>query len=79
MRRRVVTAQVAPASVAASAFITGGGIGGLAAAAFLRQRGLNAHVYEQAPAFKPAGGGIVLATPPAAVCARRLVLVSRRG
>ncbi|WP_181802841.1 FAD-dependent monooxygenase [Streptomyces shenzhenensis] len=41
--------------------VIGGGIGGLATAAFLQQRGIQAHVYEQAPALQPVGAGIVLA------------------
>jgi salicylate hydroxylase len=41
--------------------IVGGGIGGLAAAAFLRRVGLSATVYEQAAALKEIGAGLVLA------------------
>jgi salicylate hydroxylase len=41
--------------------IVGGGIGGLAAALFLRAAGLQASVYEQAPQAREAGAGIVVA------------------
>lgn len=41
--------------------IVGGGIGGLAAAAFLRRAGLRATVYEQAGALREIGAGLVLA------------------
>lgn len=41
--------------------IVGGGIGGLAAALFLRRAGLDAVVYEQAAALHPVGAGIVVA------------------
>ncbi|HEX3758281.1 MAG TPA: FAD-dependent monooxygenase [Kofleriaceae bacterium] len=41
--------------------IIGGGIGGLAAALFLRRAGLDATVYEQAAALHPVGAGIVVA------------------
>ncbi|GAA4722115.1 FAD-dependent monooxygenase [Nocardioides endophyticus] len=41
--------------------IVGGGIGGLAAAAFLRQAGLGATVYEQAPRIAEVGAGLVVA------------------
>ncbi|MCX4641996.1 MULTISPECIES: FAD-dependent monooxygenase [unclassified Streptomyces] len=51
--------------------IVGGGIGGLAAAAFLRRAGLTATVYEQASALTEVGAGIVLA-PNAARLLRRL-------
>jgi len=40
--------------------IVGGGIGGLAAAVALRQNGLEAHVYEQAPQLKEVGAGVAL-------------------
>ncbi len=40
--------------------IVGGGIGGLAAALFLRRAGLDATVYEQAPALREVGAGIVV-------------------
>lgn len=38
--------------------IIGGGIGGMAAAIGLHKIGVKAHIYEQAPAFKPLGAGI---------------------
>jgi 2-polyprenyl-6-methoxyphenol hydroxylase-like FAD-dependent oxidoreductase len=41
--------------------IVGGGIGGLAAALFLRRAGLDAVVYEQAAELHPVGAGIVVA------------------
>ena len=41
--------------------IIGGGLGGLAAALFLRQAGLDATVYEQAPELREVGAGIVVA------------------
>lgn len=40
--------------------IVGGGIGGLAAALFLRQAGLHATVYEQAPVLREVGAGLVV-------------------
>ncbi|GAA4228372.1 FAD-dependent monooxygenase [Actinomadura meridiana] len=51
--------------------IVGGGIGGLAAAAFLRRAGLPSTVYEQAPVLKEVGAGLVVA-PNAARLLRRL-------
>ncbi|MFG2791945.1 FAD-dependent monooxygenase [Streptomyces sp. NPDC048419] len=51
--------------------IIGGGIGGLAAAAFLRRAGLNATVHEQAPALSEVGAGLVVA-PNAVRLLRRL-------
>ena len=42
--------------------IIGAGIGGLTAAIALRQRGIEAKVYEAAPEIKPLGAGIVMAT-----------------
>ncbi len=41
--------------------IVGGGIGGLAAALFFRQAGLEATIYEQAGELHPVGAGIVIA------------------
>lgn len=41
--------------------IVGGGIGGLATSAFLRREGIPASVYEQAPAMKAVGAGLVVA------------------
>src|SRR6185436_4462075 len=40
--------------------IVGGGIGGLAAALFLRKAGLDATVYEQVPELRESGAGIVV-------------------
>ena len=40
--------------------IVGGGLGGLAAALFLRQAGLEATVYEQVPELREVGAGIVV-------------------
>jgi 2-polyprenyl-6-methoxyphenol hydroxylase-like FAD-dependent oxidoreductase len=51
--------------------VVGGGIGGLAAAAFLRRAGLAAVVYEQASALGEVGAGLVVA-PNAARLLRRL-------
>lgn len=51
--------------------ILGGGIGGLAAAAFLRREGLRATVYEQASEISEVGAGLVVA-PNAARQLRRL-------
>ncbi len=51
--------------------IVGGGIGGVAAAAFLQRAGLPAVVYEQAPALTQVGAGLVLA-PNAVRLIRRL-------
>jgi len=51
--------------------VVGGGIGGLAAAAFLHRAGLPATVYEQAPALSELGAGLVVA-PNAARLLRRL-------
>lgn len=51
--------------------VIGGGIGGLAAAGFLRRAGLTATVYEQAAALTEVGAGIVV-TPNAARMLRRL-------
>jgi salicylate hydroxylase len=60
-------ARAAPPSIA----IVGGGIGGLAAAAFLRRAGLRSTVYEQASQLKAVGAGLVVA-PNAARLLRRL-------
>lgn len=51
--------------------VVGRGIGGLAAAAFLRRAGLAATVYEQVPALGEVGAGLVVA-PNAARLLRRL-------
>src|SRR5215469_12935997 len=51
--------------------IVGGGIGGLATAAFLHLAGLPSTVYEQAPELREVGAGLVVA-PNAARLLRRL-------
>jgi salicylate hydroxylase len=51
--------------------VVGGGIGGLATAAFCHRAGLECTVYEQAPALKEVGAGLVVA-PNAARLLRRL-------
>ncbi|MEU8346529.1 FAD-dependent monooxygenase [Spirillospora sp. NPDC048832] len=51
--------------------IVGGGIGGLAAAAFLSREGISATVYEQASRLREVGAGLVVA-PNAARLLRRL-------
>jgi salicylate hydroxylase len=51
--------------------IVGGGIGGLAAAAFLRRAGLAATVYEQAAQLREVGAGVIVA-PNAARMLRKL-------
>ena len=50
-------AKPAPLRIA----IVGGGLGGLAAALFLRRAGLEATVYEQSGALREVGAGIVVA------------------
>ncbi len=55
--------------------IVGGGIGGLAAAAFLHRAGLPAVVYEQAAELREVGAGLVVA-PNAARLLRRLGVLS---
>ncbi|MFE2219814.1 FAD-dependent oxidoreductase, partial [Streptomyces canus] len=56
--------------------ILGGGIGGLAAAAFLREKGFDSDVYEQAVALTEVGAGLVIA-PNAARLLRRLGVLDR--
>ncbi|WP_246007032.1 FAD-dependent monooxygenase [Actinomadura pelletieri] len=56
--------------------IIGGGIGGLATAAFLRRAGLRGTVYEQAPVLTEIGAGLVVA-PNAARLLRRLGVLER--
>lgn len=51
--------------------VIGGGIGGLATAAFLRRAGMSAEVFEQAPELLEVGAGLVVA-PNAARLLRRL-------
>jgi salicylate hydroxylase len=62
--------------------IVGGGIGGLAAAAFLNQSGLSATVYEQARELREIGAGLVVAPNMARLLRRRPprpALRQRRG
>ncbi|UUU26937.1 FAD-dependent monooxygenase [Streptomyces sp. DSM 40750] len=56
--------------------ILGGGIGGLATAAFLRDKGFDSDVYEQATALTEVGAGLVIA-PNAARLLRRLGVLDR--
>lgn len=56
--------------------VVGGGIGGLAAGAFLRRAGLTATVYEQAPALTEVGAGLV-AAPNVVRLLRRLGVMER--
>jgi salicylate hydroxylase len=44
-----------------SVAVVGGGIGGLAAAAFLHRAGVVTHVYEQAPELREIGAGLIVA------------------
>ena len=63
------------------AAVVGGGIGGLAAAVAMLQRGIDVHVYEQAPALGEVGAGVFL-TPNSIRQLRRLGLaeeVERHG
>lgn len=48
------------ATVALRISVVGGGLGGLAAALFLRKAGLDATVYEQMPELREVGAGIVI-------------------
>jgi salicylate hydroxylase len=68
----MVTSLAGPPRVA----IVGGGIGGLAAAAFLHRAGLRSVVYEQAPQLKEVGAGIVL-SPNVVRLLRRLGAMER--
>lgn len=56
--------------------VIGGGIGGLTTAIALRQRGIEAHVYESAPILQVAGAGLTL-SPNAMQVLRRLDLAER--
>lgn len=56
--------------------IVGAGLGGLAAAAALRQAGIGVEVFEQAPAIAPVGAGIQL-TPNACAAIRGLSILDR--
>jgi salicylate hydroxylase len=58
--------------------IVGGGLGGLAAAAFLHQAGVSALVYEQARELREVGAGIVV-PPNAARMLRRLGVLGAFG
>jgi salicylate hydroxylase len=69
----MVTASAASATRIA---IVGGGIGGLAAAAFLHRAGLPCAVYEQAPELTEVGAGLV-AAPNAVRLLRRLGVLDR--
>jgi salicylate hydroxylase len=68
--------MVAPSAGTPRIAIVGGGIGGLAAAAFLHRAGLRSVVYEQAPELKEVGAGLVLA-PNAVRLLRRLGAMDR--
>src|SRR6266536_2186106 len=70
-RKDALIAMVASSAGMPRAAIVGGGIGGVAAAAFLRRAGLPTVVYEQAPALSEVGAGLVLA-PNAVRILRRL-------
>ncbi|MCH6170887.1 FAD-dependent monooxygenase [Pseudonocardia alaniniphila] len=63
--------MVASAAETPEIAIVGGGIGGLAAAAFLHRAGLPSTVYEQASELTPVGAGVVVA-PNAVRLLRRL-------
>jgi 2-polyprenyl-6-methoxyphenol hydroxylase-like FAD-dependent oxidoreductase len=58
------------------AAVVGGGIGGLTAAAFLHRAGIEATVYEQAPALTEVGAGLVV-SPNAVRLLRRLGQLDR--
>lgn len=60
-----------PAEAQPRIAVLGGGIGGLAATGFLHRAGLQATVYEQAPAFGEVGAGLVV-SPNAVRLLRRL-------
>jgi salicylate hydroxylase len=68
--------MVASATGTPRVAIVGGGIGGLAAAAFLHRAGLPSVVYEQAAQLKEVGAGLVLA-PNAVRLLRRLGAMDR--
>ncbi|MEX5304706.1 FAD-dependent monooxygenase [Kocuria sp. CPCC 205258] len=67
----VVQHSPTPAGAETRIAVLGGGIGGLAAAGFLHRAGLQATVYEQAPAFGEVGAGLVV-SPNAVRLLRRL-------
>ncbi len=58
----VVIASSSELSVMSRVLVIGGGIGGLTLAVALRAKGLDAEVYEAAPALKPVGKGIWVPT-----------------
>lgn len=68
--------MVASAASAPRIAVVGGGIGGLAAAAFLHRAGLPCSLYEQAPELKEVGAGLV-AAPNAVRLLRRLGVMDR--
>lgn len=72
---RVFLASVSAMGDTPRIAVVGGGIGGLAAAAFLRRAGLSCTVYEQAPQLTEIGAGLVVA-PNAARLLRRLGVLS---
>jgi salicylate hydroxylase len=59
-RVSIDNSTTAPAELPLRIAIVGGGIGGLAAALFLRRAGLEATVYEQAPELREVGAGLVI-------------------
>lgn len=69
--RRLPSARGAGAGAGVHIAVVGGGIGGLAAVAFLHRAGLNATVYEQAPGLAEVGAGLVVG-PNAGRLLRRL-------
>jgi salicylate hydroxylase len=71
----MVTTRAVPPRHGGRIAVIGGGIGGLAAAAFLRRAGLAATVYEQSPALTEVGAGL-LVTPNAARLLHRLPAAS---
>ena len=58
--------------------IVGGGLGGLAAALFLRKADIDVTVYEQARELHEVGAGIVVPRPPCRGLADRVLDRSRR-
>ncbi len=68
--------MVAAAASISRIAVVGGGIGGLAAAAFLHRAGLPCSLYEQAPELKEVGAGLV-AAPNAVRLLRRLGVLDR--
>ncbi|MGN6796054.1 MAG: FAD-dependent monooxygenase, partial [Streptosporangiaceae bacterium] len=68
--------MAASSAAAPRVAVVGGGIGGLAAAAFLQRAGLPTVVYEQTPQLKEVGAGLVLA-PNAVRLLRRLGVIDQ--